>query len=363
MSDTITYSRSQSFKACRKRHWYEYELGLRTITDARALRIGTAHHAGVDCWKKTGDAEAAIESARAAFPPCPESFDAAEWKIDRETVAALCSGYCWRWRGSPHKIIASEIPFRLPLVNRATGAKSTRFELAGKIDGIIELEDGRLAVEEEKTASEDIAIGSDYFRRLQIDTQPSIYVYAARQLGFDVATVLWSCTRKPTIKPTAVAVTDDLGAKIVLDSHGNRAKTARGEWRQTGSAADGYVLQTRPMTADEWTQRLVTDIGERPDYYYARVEIPRLDSELEEMQDELWDFQKTLREAQLSNRWFRTVSADTCTYCSYFGLCVSKWRPEAGAPEGFQFVDNCFPELATESTGLVTATAVAGEAL
>jgi hypothetical protein len=343
--DTITHSRTASFKACRKKHWYEYELGLRPTIDARALRIGTAHHSGLDTWKKTADNEAAIETARATYGECPAMFDSADWEMERETVAALVSGYCWRWKEAAHKVIASELSFRLPLVNPATGAKSKLFELAGKIDGIIEMEDGRLAVEEEKTVSEDVGTGASYWQRLQIDTQASIYMYAARQLGYDVATVIWSATRKPTIKPTAVAVVDDLGAKIVLDAAGNRVKTARGEWRQTGSTDDGYILRTRPMNTDEWTKRLVDDIGERPEFYFARMEIPRLDSEIAEMQAELWDIQKTIRTAQNENRWYRTVSVDTCPWCSYFGLCASKWTQQAGLPEGFAFVDNCFPEL------------------
>ncbi len=344
--ETITHSRTASFKTCRKRHWYEYQIGLRTIIDAKALRFGSAFHAGLDCWKKTRDTDSAVEVVRNTYGTCPDQFDTETWDIEVETCASLCSAYAWRWGESQHKIIASELSFRLPLINPDTGAPSKLFELAGKIDGIIELEDGRLAVEEEKTCSEDVAIGSDYYRRLQIDAQVTIYAYAARQLGYDVSTVLWSATRKPTIKPTAVAITDELGAKIVIDKYGSRAKTAKNEWRQTGNAAEGLILQTRPMTAAEWSEKLANDIGERPEYYFARIEIPRLDSEIDEMLHELWDIQKTIRQAQIENRWYRTVSFNTCPMCSYFGLCASKWTQLAGVPDGFQMVENKHPELA-----------------
>ena len=267
-------------------------------------------------------------------------------------MAGLMAAYCWRWADARHKVVASELSCRLPLINPETGAPSTLWQVAGKLDAIIELEDGRLALEEDKTVSEDLQIGSDYYRRLQIDAQPTIYMDAARRLGYPVSTVIWDACRKPTIKPTAVAVVDDLGAKIVLDREGRRVKTAKGEWRQTGSAADGYVLQTRPMTSEEWTAKLAADIGERPDFYFARIEIPRLDSEIEEMQAEMWGLQKTIREAQNTGRWYRTVSHATCPHCAYFGLCASKWTPEAGTPDGFQIVADKFPELAidTEST-------------
>ena len=319
---------------------------MRPTIDAKALRMGTAHHAGLDTWRKTADADAAVEACRVAYGDCPEQFDAADWEIERETMAGLCSAYCWRWKDARHKVIASELSFRLPIINPETTARSTLWELGGKIDAIIELEDGRQAVEEDKTKSEDIAIGSDYYRRLQIDHQPTIYIHAARQLGYDVSTVIWDVTRKPTIKQTPVAVTDDLGAKIVLDATGKRVKTTKGEWRQTGSTADGYILQTRPMLPEEWTKKLADDIGTRPDFYFARLEIPRLDSEIAEMQKELWELQKTIREAENTDRWFRTVSTDTCPWCPFFGLCCSKWTRAAGKPEGFQLVSDKFPELA-----------------
>ena len=43
----LTYSRQQSFKTCRKRAWWEYEVGVRRIVDAKALRMGSAYHAGL----------------------------------------------------------------------------------------------------------------------------------------------------------------------------------------------------------------------------------------------------------------------------------------------------------------------------
>jgi citrate lyase gamma subunit len=257
-------------------------------------------------------------------------------------VAALLSGYDWRWGASKLKVIATEQSFRLPLRNPATGKPSQLFELAGVIDGIVRMEDSRLAVMEHKTASEDLALGSDYWLRLQNDLQISIYVHAARELGHDVSTVFYDVIRKPSIKPTRVPLLDRTGLKIVLNADGQRVLKKDGMPRQTGDTAKSYVLQSRPMTPDEWSQRIIDDIAKRPDFYYARVEIPRLDQEIEECRAELW----TLREAQRNNRWYRTVTRDTCGFCSYFGLCSSKTDLSSGvAPEGFEFVSNVHPEL------------------
>ena len=164
-----------------------------------------------------------------------------------------------------------------------------------------------------------------------------------------MATVLYDCIRKPTIKPTAVAVTDDLGAKIVLDVQGQRVRTNKGEWRQTGDTAKGYILQSRDCTAAEWSKKLMADIGERPDFYYCRREVPRLDQDLAETKQELWELQQTIRQAENSGRFFKTVSYATCDSCPFFGLCTSRYDPATDPlPQGFVKLENLHPELQGE---------------
>lgn len=348
MSDMqlLTNSRAESFKACRRRCFWAYECRIRRDTDAKPLRMGTAYHAGLDALKKGKSLVDSLAVVRSFYENCPQSFDQREWEIECETVVGLVTGYEWRWRNAPLNWIASEQSFQVPLVNPATGAKSLLFDFAGKTDGIVELEDKRLAVGEHKLLANDIGADSDLWRRMQLDGQISGYVYGGRHIGHKVDTVLYDCARKPTIKPNAIAVTDDLGAKIVVDKLGSRVKTERGQWRQTGDTAKGYTLLTRDMTPTEWCAKLLEDIGERPDFYFARVEIPRLDGDIAEWQEEMWDVQKSIRDAQNNNRWFKTVSFSTCPHCAYFALCTQRYNPATDAlPEGFQIVDDVNPEL------------------
>src|SRR5690606_37385107 len=102
-----------------------------------------------------------------------------------------------------------------------------------------------------------------------------------------VSAVLYNVARKPTIKPTAIPETDSMGVNIVLDANGERVKTQRGGWRTTSDNAKGYTLQTRPMGPTEWGDKLSDDIYKRHDYYFARVEAARLDSDLADYQQEL----------------------------------------------------------------------------
>jgi hypothetical protein len=140
-------------------------------------------------------------------------------------------------------------------------------------------------------------------------------------------------------------------------------KTKDGKkWRESGDAAQGFVLETRPMTVEEWGEKLSADIVERPDFYFQRIEVPRLDQDLAEYQSELWEIQQAIRTAQKSGHWFRTVNKNTCDFCSYFGICTSGVTVGTEAPEGFEFVTDLHPELerihvrsAPESTAEVSA--------
>jgi hypothetical protein len=320
-------------------------MGLRPDQDAKALRMGHAWHLGLDALKN-GSCGLAREVLAELYGVCPDHIDSLRWEYELWTLLGLINGYTWRWENAPLDVVSSEHSFVRSLINPTTGAASKIFSLAGKIDGIVQLEDGRLAVLEHKTTSEDLTSDSDFWRRLQIDSQVSIYVTAARRCGYDVATVVYDVVRKPSIRPTDLPLLDDDGQKIVFDENGQRAFKKDGKPYQAANKTKGWVLQVRPMASVEWGQKLVDDIAERPDWYFARREIPRLDEELTECQAELWELQKTIRDAQRNNRWYRTVSHDTCSYCPYWGPCSSKLALDPlSPPEGFFYTDNVHPEL------------------
>lgn len=408
-NELLTHSRQASFKTCRKQNWYAYEQGIRRVTDSRALRMGTAYHAGVEQLGKGLGLAAACEAARDAYYLMPENHDEYEWAIECETVVRLLCGYEWRWSNVEIKDVATEQSFELPLRNPQTNKTSRLFNLAGKIDGIVELEDGRLAVKECKLLGDDISDDSDLWPRLRIDPQISQYVVAARRLGFKVDCVLYDVARKPTIganpiplldenglkivcdaagnrvrnKSKQVPALDENGKKIVVDANGERVKGAKDEWRQTADPAKGYVIQTveqlgewkqtadselgyvvqtRPMTPEEWGERLAEDIATRPEFYFARREIARIDGDLEEYESETWDVAKSIRDAQLNGRWYRTASKNTCDFCAFFSLCTSCIDVEKGPlPDGFVRVEDVHPELERKKEHGIPATSTSDE--
>lgn len=342
----LTHSRQDCFKVCRKKHHYCYELGIRKTATAKALRIGTNGHEALEVLGRGGSIEEAMRSIACAYQFPPDYVDISEWEYEEETLRQLIAGYVWRWKNDGIKHIATEQLFQLPLINPTTGRASRTFEIAGKIDGIVALEDERKAVLEHKFLGEPIDSGADLWKRLTIDHQITLYKMAARRLGYDVQTVLYDVIHKPTIKPNAVPLLDENNYKIVLDARGNRVIGKNGKPRQTASTKDGYTLQARPMTVEEWGAKLNADIGERPEYYYARQEVPRLDGDLEDYAHELWDIAHAIRDARNNHRWYRTANKNTCSWCSYYGLCTTKFNLASGElPEGFEITDNLHPEM------------------
>jgi len=311
----LTSTRFAALRKCPRLHYWRFELGLSRIRRATPLRFGGAFHYGLELYRAGLSRDLAIETATSDYATCPDWADPTDWAVERETLKALLSGHFWRYQQDDLEHIAVEQTFETPLINPDTLRPSRTFAVAGKIDGIVRLPDGRLAVLEYKTAGEDVSPDADYWLRLRCDGQISLYVLAARALGFDVATVLYDVTRKPTIR------------------------LRKGE------------------TPEQYGERLLKDIGDRPDYYFQRREVPRLEDELAECRAELWQQAQLIletrrRAARLpdpSRAWFRNVGRMTCGFCEFAGLCLGAVRIDpASPPSGYQVLDRIHPELAHE---------------
>jgi len=310
----LTATRLGAMRRCPRQHYYRYELGLSRIRQADALRFGAAFHVGLEAYNsgplfhsEEGIANI-LDEVTGQYDVCPDWADPVGWEVEKHTLRGLLTGHFWRYGSDDLEYVAAEQTFDMPLINPATSASSRTFRLAGKIDGIVRLADGRLAVLEYKTAGEDISPNGDYWQRLRCDGQISMYVLAARAIGYDVATVLYDVTRKPTIR------------------------------------------LRRDESPEQYGQRLVADIGDRPDYYFQRREVPRLKDELAQFRAELWHQAKQLMAAQRHGRWFRNVGRQTCTYCQFAGLCLSAVRVTPDSlPAGYEILPDVHPELS--STG------------
>lgn len=347
----LTHSAMSCARRCLRQYYYRYELRLRSRRDAAALRLGAAVHTGLEHWSRGAPVEQAVQAATKGYEHCPSWADAWEWEIERETVANLLAGYFWRYGNDTLGYVEIEGAWEMPLVNPLSGRESRTYRLAGRRDGLVRAGDGRLFVLERKTTGDDIGTDSEYWLRLRCDPQISLYVVSALGEGHDISGVLYDVLRKPTIRPRQVPLLDEKGLKIVMSEQGGERLFNRdGSPRQ--SAGAGMKLAARMETPGEYGARLLADIEARPDYYYQRREVPRLEDDLRTFGLECWQQAQMLSDCRRWGRWFRSVGRNTCSFCEYARLCLQSItvNPEA-PPDGFEIMRDVHPELTEGEEG------------
>jgi hypothetical protein len=318
---------------CPRKHYWRYERHLRSVVDAPALRFGSAWARAMEARWKGATAEEVFDYAFSGVQKLDE--------LEAHTLIGMMNGY-WDYYGDKDNMVQiayPEIEFNRPM------AAIRSFVDAGKIDGLCRLNDGRLALIEHKTTSDSVEPDSDYWTRLRFNPQILQYVAAARSLKWDVELVVYDVARKPSIRPKTIDVLDQYGVKMVLDRDGQRVFKKDGTPRTTGSEADGYTVQQRQETPEEFGGRLHADCKARPEFYFARREVPILDDLMEEFEQQrvavgrmiLGCRQQEMRLKSPEQAWPRAIG-QACDYCEYSGFCLQNIKPDpANPPAGLAF--------------------------
>lgn len=347
LNNISTHSSDSCYQECNWRYYLAYHLGVRPKKPAQPFRQGGAFHSGLDAKAAGMSQDDAISIAIQPYEELPAWVQTEEhlydWSIEREIVARLLSGYFWYWQNDGITVLATEQSFNLPIYNPATG-RPIRRRQAGKKDKIVRMPDSRVLLMEHKTTGDSIAPDSDYWLPLSKDFQISRYFKAATASGYRVEGVLYDVIHKPDIAPRQVPLLDEHGLKVVLDANGNRVMLKNGKPRQSGDKEQGWTLQVRRETADEFGTRLTDDIAARPEVYFARREIPRLQSDLDRFAADLYAVQMQIRDSIKHNRWPRNVRACRNPYpCPYMRVCDHNFNESL--PDGFEQVLDPHPEL------------------
>lgn len=303
----LTSSEMRAFRACARQHHYAYNLLVRPVETAEALRFGTLIHAGLEAYRCACDPD---ERLTAALRALAEGGAADELELVK--AEELLLGYDARWGDDAVEILAAEQTFAADLRNPATGATSRTYRLGGKVDAI-----GRVAEDhptrqpgvyliETKTTSEDIGVGSPYWTRLRLDTQVSVYFEGARALGYDVVGCIYDVIRKPGIRPLKATPPDAVKLKKDGTPYAN--------------------VRLTDETPDEYRARLRADIAEHPDRYYQRGDVVRLEHEVVEAAYDTWQTARLIREATVTDRHVR--NSDACLRwgrpCQFFPVCAGE---------------------------------------
>ena len=323
----LSHSTIQDFLACPRRFEWRRLRRLRKTSKTQALRLGARFHEGLDALKTGTPVETVIAEIWRAYDDIPSAIrDVDAWWLEREICARLIAG--WATFSDPFDVVASEHDFEVPIRNPATGYPSRRFKLRGIFDGLIRLADGRIAILEHKTTSQSLDPSGDYIRRLRVDSQISRYFLAARELGIDVQTVVYDITRKPSIRPKRPTKKDVATLRETRIYH-----------EQEISHVPEEIDRETP---EMYGARLTADIVADPSRYFLRLEIPRLERDLDEAALELWAEQRTIARTLRSGRFVRNTAACLSPYrCEFADLCLTGTSPDHLAPgevpDGYQF--------------------------
>lgn len=314
----MTASRWRAAAACQRLHRYRYGLGYAPREEAETLRFGRLVHAGLEGWWN-GVGDTRLDSAMLAMEPLVAD------PYDRVRAEAALVGYHTRWADVALEAVEVEAEFRAPLVNPLTNSPSRTWQLGGKVDGIVRDAEGRYWLIEHKTASGDIGIGSDYWKRLRMDPQVSLYYVGAAALGYEIQGCIYDVLGKPGIRPLRATPTE------------SRKYRADGALYANQRAED--------ESPEEFRARLFDAMSADPSAYFVRGEVVRLAGEVEEALYDLWQFSTQLRENE--RRGFFPRNPDSCVRygrtCEFFGVCCGE--ASLDDPAIYRRLESPHPEL------------------
>lgn len=232
----------------------------------------------------------------------------------RAKMRALLMAYHVRWSSQAFTVLDIEKFSKSDLYNPETSTKSRTFQMAGKEDILIE-EAGKLWQMDHKTCSEDIADpASPYWKQLVIEGQHLHYALLEHLNGQRLDGAIWDVMRKPSISPRQISKADQ---KTVVAS-----KSYCG-----GEATEADIVQMQETGRESfhlYECRLFEDATkERPEWYFQRQRVARLDNELLEYSSELWGHTQDLLICRRENRWPRNSGA-CMNYgrpCKFLGIC------------------------------------------
>lgn len=343
----LTNSRLKVFQQCQRLHHWRYNERVIPLTEESVpLRFGNLWHAGQEYYWHAIKAGAAPDDALGIAVDTIDSYTEGVDEFDRAKARALMIGYHVRWASSlgRWRVLAIEEEFRTRLSNPATGYLSRRWDLGGKVDLLIEILDGPHAgayLLDHKSTTEDFSPGSDYWTKLQLDSQITTYYTGALALGYQVRGFVYDVAKRPTQEPLKATPHESrkyTKAKACKECAATAKATAKAEGRKL-SAADvpvtegcddcqpprlyAYQRDTDETPAEHF-ERVAAAIEANPDSYFARTDPPivRLEDELDRLRQNTWDVASSMA---TKPKGLPPMSTGACRahhrLCEYFPVC------------------------------------------
>lgn len=250
---------------------------------------------------------------------------------------ALLHGYDARWRDAGYVAEKVEETLLADLYNPdSDGGKSRTFQLAGKLDVVAKHSTRRVLIDH-KTCSQDITDpNAPYWRQLVVEGQVSHYMLLQWLLGEKCDDAVWDVVRKPMIAPKKLTKAEQKQVTSLGEYYGIKVSEAS---RQS-------LIHDERETNELYEIRLRHDcISERPEWYFQRRSIPRMDAEILEYARDVWQHSKDILYTRSIERLPPKNGGACMLYgspCKFLGICSGHDEPESGK---WQKKESVHPEL------------------
>lgn len=378
MRDIVLSSSAVSlFQNCNWGYMLRYIMGWRPEEDKAHFRIGShwakcqeiaGSHPGDLCWRCAKNREIDPDCYLCqgggtvpedlmstisryldySYADMPEGFDRNLWETEKLTILYAFCGYQWLYPKAEYEIIASEIPFSLPIIDPVNGRKLAGCRLDGMIDQLWRnKETGRVYIGEQKSTGSNLDNG-EFWDKLQMSGQVQTYSYAVwmlwcggafEQYGLKpseatIVTPIYDVWKKPGISPKKLSQADSKKLVETGEYCGHKFEILPISELNvlTGYTIGGIKAEIEPGAKDGtfmihetpqmYAERLLLDITERPEYYFARKEIPVNETDLSDFAQDCAKLVKTIRFIEKESLWMRNGrSCRNPGKCDYYDVC------------------------------------------
>ncbi len=239
---------------------------------------------------------------------------------------ALLVGYDRRFSKAEYVPLKIEYVRTANLFNPDTQRQSRSFQLGGVLDVLTERNARRVLFDHKSTSQDITDPDGPFWRQLSIEGQVSHYLLLEWLNGEKVDEAVWDVMRKPSISPKKLSAAD------------RRATVANRKYfdlELSQQSLDSLQLDERE-TLEMYEARLTHDCSiERPEWYFQRRTVPRLDADIIEYAREVWEHSQEILHVRQTGRHARNSGACMLygTPCKFLGICSGfdradsdKWR-------------------------------------
>jgi hypothetical protein len=278
------------------------------IEKAHSLRFGSVIHNCLEIWHGSHNLSDVLDHIDHTYVSrVADEKEKANWHLAK----AMMTGYARIYPEENFEVVALEKEFCGPIINPETGAESRTFILAGKVDGIVKLDNAYYLLEH-KTASQ---IDSGYLERLWTDFQIILYSwYVEKMLGYKISGIIYNILAKAKLKQS----------KGETEAEFEERREALIAKSKTGKSS---AKRKMPESDEDFQARLADKYSDPQMFHREMLYISR--DQFEELQSELWELSKAMLDARRRKAFYRNTSY--CFQynrpCAYYPLCSSNGNP------------------------------------